>query len=128
MFTTWLIIGTDIMLANLFQNTTLLSFEDIEIFQKFLVLGFYRHGTTVISDFCEESVRYVAERYPTLFRLLEDSDGKLFVEKVAQPNLKFFNQFYNNGEISFIGRLVANFLCEKERVIEIVENHNKKFR
>lgn len=113
-------LGTDILLANLFQSCDQLSFGDISIFYKYLVASYLSNGTMIRSDFCEYSVRSIVKRYPTLFELSEDSENNLFVRRKAQPNLPFFMNSYNADDVNYIRRLVTNYLQNKERIAEII--------
>lgn len=107
-------INTDVLLANLFASGRRKYYTLGELSE---YLEFLRScsGMYLGSDFCDESVRLCADRYPTLF-YYEDVEGAPVVHsRTAQPNLQFFNAPYSADMRDFIQRVTNYYVSTRSK-------------
>lgn len=103
-------INTDTLLANLFASgrRNYYTFEELSEYYNCLLSS---SAMYLASDFCEDSVRQCADRYPTLFRAYEDAGHTLVVYSgSARPNLQFFNAAYSVDMRDYIQRITEFYV------------------
>lgn len=91
----WLI--TETLLANLFYHSgenSKFTMEQLTLYAQFLISNIKEFFA---SDLCEVEVINCSERYPLLFRIEKDFNGKICTICAGKncPNLDFFNLFYS---------------------------------